>query len=272
MTTLTNFSELISAFWLMLILGLRHGLDPDHIAIIDGMALRVMKHKPRLAPWIGTLFALGHGLTVTIIAVIVSLASIKFDIPPISQVVFDYLPTALLLIIGTLNLISLTQHKNYQPIGWKHHFLPKYLTSSTHPLSIILVGIIFAAVFDTTTQAAAWGYIATTKGGVWLALATGVVFSLGMILTDTLDGRLMCQLIKQADESRMQTYRRAVGFLVVTLSFVIAFYTIATQIYPKIELKEQSWTWLGMMFISVAAIACAYIFFKQRTNKIKVYK
>ena len=233
MTNLINFSELASGFWLMLILGLRHGIDPDHIAIIDGITLRVIKYKPKLAPWVGTLFAFGHGLTVTLIAVVVSVISFKFTFSHASQMLFDYLPTALLLFIGTINLISLLQHASYQPIGWKQHILPKFLTSSTHPISIIAVGVIFAAVFDTATQAAAWGYIATAKGGVWLAFAAGVVFSLGMMLTDTLDGRLMCKLIKQADATSMQTYRRAIGYLVVILSYGMAYYAIYTDIYPK---------------------------------------
>ena len=270
MTNLINFSELVSGFWLMLILGLRHGIDPDHIAIIDGMTLRVMQHKPRLAPWVGTLFAFGHGLTVTLIAVIVSAVSFKFTLSTTSQALLDYLPTALLLFIGTVNLISLLQHVQYQPIGWKQHILPQFLTSSTHPMSIIAVGFMFAAVFDTATQAAAWGYIATAKGGVWLALAAGVVFSLGMMLTDTLDGRLMCKLIKQADEASMQTYRRAIGYLVVVLSYGMAFYTIYTDIYPKKQLSEQAFTWLGMVFIVIVAISYAMLSIKKITQKIKV--
>ena len=265
-----NFSALTSGFWLMLILGLRHGIDPDHIAIIDGMTLRVLKLKPKLAPWVGTLFALGHGLTVTAIAVIVSLISFKFSLSPLAKNFIEHLPTALLLIIGSLNLASLLRRKQYQAIGWKQYILPKFLASSTHPISIVAVGVIFAAVFDTATQAAAWGYIATSKGGVWLALATGVVFSLGMMLTDTLDGRLMCKLIKQADQANMQAYRRAVGFFIVALSFGIAFYSIATQIYPKVELTEQNFTWLGIIFVAIAVTGYIGLYLKQANNELNI--
>ena len=33
---------------LMFMLGLRHGFDPDHIAIIDSMAYRALGERPRL--------------------------------------------------------------------------------------------------------------------------------------------------------------------------------------------------------------------------------
>jgi high-affinity nickel permease len=35
-----------SGIGLMLLLGLRHGFDPDHIAIIDSMAYRAVSDRP----------------------------------------------------------------------------------------------------------------------------------------------------------------------------------------------------------------------------------
>ena len=60
-TELLSFSGLV----LMFVLGLRHGLDPDHIACIDGLTWRALNHEHQHAHWIGTLFAIGHGLLVT---------------------------------------------------------------------------------------------------------------------------------------------------------------------------------------------------------------
>ena len=54
---------------LMFVLGLRRGLDPDHIAMTHAMAYRSLAQRPRLAIRIGTPFALGHGLTVALISV-----------------------------------------------------------------------------------------------------------------------------------------------------------------------------------------------------------
>jgi high-affinity nickel-transport protein len=65
-------SEIVSTsgLLLMLVLGLRHGLDPDHIACIDGLTSRPMQRGHRHGAWVGTLFAIGHGLLVTVIAVV----------------------------------------------------------------------------------------------------------------------------------------------------------------------------------------------------------
>jgi high-affinity nickel permease len=67
-------SEIASAsgLLLMLVLGLRHGLDPDHVACIDGLTWRAMQHGRHHSPWVGTLFAIGHGLLVTMVAVVFS--------------------------------------------------------------------------------------------------------------------------------------------------------------------------------------------------------
>jgi nickel/cobalt transporter (NiCoT) family protein len=51
-------STLVVAF----ALGVRHGTDPDHLTAIDGMA----RIRPR--PTNGLLFAIGHGLVVTMLA------------------------------------------------------------------------------------------------------------------------------------------------------------------------------------------------------------
>ena len=38
-----------SALGLVFLLGLRHGLDPDHIAVIDNLTFPAAEERPRLA-------------------------------------------------------------------------------------------------------------------------------------------------------------------------------------------------------------------------------
>src|SRR5260370_7895532 len=52
-----------STLLICLALGMRHAVDADHLAAIDGLC----RIRPRKAN--GVLFALGHGLVVTILAV-----------------------------------------------------------------------------------------------------------------------------------------------------------------------------------------------------------
>jgi nickel/cobalt transporter (NiCoT) family protein len=160
----------ISSLSLVFVLGLRHGFDPDHIAIIDCMAYRSIQDRPAFASWIGTLFALGHGLTVTAIAVVLCAFTREVSLPESLSLMLSWVPVGLLILIGTLNLRDLLRADHYQPKGWKTHFIPKRLRDSSHPLAIFFIGVMFALVFDTATQAAAWGYAATTQGGVAMAL------------------------------------------------------------------------------------------------------
>lgn len=99
-------SELLSmtGLLLMFILGLRH--DPDHIACIDGLTWRALNHNHRNAPWVGTLFAVAHGLLVTVIAVGVSQLSQKVSVSDSVVQVFQWISTGLLVLVGSLNLLT----------------------------------------------------------------------------------------------------------------------------------------------------------------------
>ena len=49
---MTDPSFALPALGLMFVLGLRHGLDPDHVAVIDNIVFRMVEERPRLyRPW-----------------------------------------------------------------------------------------------------------------------------------------------------------------------------------------------------------------------------
>jgi hypothetical protein len=52
-------------------LGLKHGLDADHLATIDGLTRFNARARPAMARWCGALFSLGHGAVVVVVAVTV---------------------------------------------------------------------------------------------------------------------------------------------------------------------------------------------------------
>jgi nickel/cobalt transporter (NiCoT) family protein len=251
----TDFLSL-SGFMLMFVLGLRHGLDPDHIACIDGLTWRTLDHEPHLAPWVGSLFAVGHGLLVTVIAVGVSHFTRGVDVPPAVAEVFGWVPTLLLLLVGALNLrLLLLRDAEYRPTGWKMRLMPKRLRQHSNPLAIIVIGVLFASVFDTATQASAWGYVATHHGGVWAALAAGGVFTAGMIITDTVDGRLLCRLMRREDAAVAgRQWRRRLGWAIVTLSWSVAGYNIAKGLWPDLELGDVAWSLVGAALMGAVAL------------------
>ncbi|MDB5794528.1 MAG: nickel permease [Noviherbaspirillum sp.] len=255
-------TEIVSftGFLLMFVLGLRHGLDPDHIACIDGLTWRAIEHDKRLAPWAGTLFALGHGLLVTVIAAGVSQLTHSVSIPDHVVHVFNWLPTALLLLVGTLNLrLLLRADRAYQPTGWKMKLIPARLRNHSSPFAIVLIGVLFATVFDTATQASAWGYVATNKGGIMGALAAGLIFTAGMVITDTLDGRLLCRIARRADGAQMsRRYRRIVGWLIVCLSYGVAAYNIAKHAMPTLEMDDTAYSLTGLLLLMILVVMWMY--------------
>ena len=238
-----------SGILLMLMLGLRHGFDPDHIAIIDGVSIRYATTKPSLAKWTGTLFAIGHGAVVTCIAVMISRFSHSWNFPQAVWNVLDWMPGLVLIFVGFLNLRMLRSKNNYSPKGWKTFFLPTKLKNSSHPLAIVLTGVLFAMVFDTNTQAAAWAYTATSQLSTGNALLLGGFFSLGMIVTDTLDSRILYTLMQRSvTNNTVLNYRRNLGWIIVYISFTVGGYKILSRLIPAIELEESILTSIGISF------------------------
>src|SRR5476649_2694607 len=74
---------------LSLVLGLRHGLDPDHLTAIDGLS----RIRPKATN--GLYFALGHGFVVTVLAAGIG-AAISGRM--------EFLGPWVLILIGVINL------------------------------------------------------------------------------------------------------------------------------------------------------------------------
>ena len=72
----TEWSALLG---LVFALGMRHGVDADHIATID--ALTRLSAQPRRARWCGALFAAGHGAAVLLLVLAVAGASRGWEPP-----------------------------------------------------------------------------------------------------------------------------------------------------------------------------------------------
>jgi len=250
----------ISGAMLMLLLGLRHGLDPDHIAVIDALTLRAATQERRYAPWTGTLFAVGHGMVVTLIATLVSLGLSQVSVPSRLTAVMEWLPVAMLVAVGVLNWRALRRATDYRPTGWLQKLMPRRLMETQSVLGVILVGAIFAAVFDTITQATAWGYVATRSGGAPAGLAAGLVFTLGMLITDTVDSRVLCRALRDVSPSVAIARRRRLGYFIVLMSFGVAAYSVMARLAPTLKASDG---WLTAAGAAMVAVVIAIVFVKR---------
>jgi len=220
--------EGISLFILVFTLGLRHGLDADHLAYIDGQTRH--NKDTRFAKWVGTLFSLGHGGAVVIVAAILGLVSTRFTYPAYFDLIGTWVSILSLFLIGTLNVVSLLKHKeshtheHFVPKGLKGKFVPKFIQNTTNPFVIVLVGILFAFAMDTVSQTSVWA-LAALHAGKFMPLILGFVFLAGMMITDTLDSLITHQILKKSD-ALGKTMSKIMGWLIVALSYGVCLYEI----------------------------------------------
>ena len=227
--------HIVALFLLVFVLGLRHALDADHLACIDGLTRYNWQMKTPIAKWIGTLFSLGHGLIVTSIAVIINTISRYFSLPPIVNIIGTWITIVILLLIGTLNvynLVSKRAESDFQISGIKGNFIPRFARETTNPFLVILVGMMFALAADTVTQTAVWS-MAAENAGRYVALALGLTFMAGMMLADSIDGFLVYKMVTQTGRVGRQA-SRIMGWVIVFLAYGVAFYDGLAYFFPKL--------------------------------------
>ena len=173
-----------------LALGMRHGVDPDHLAAIDGLA----RIRPRTTN--GIYFALGHVLVVMLLAI---------GIGHFLARRLAFTGAWSLIGIGLINLWRLFRRAPAPPL----HARPVMAQP-------FLLGMLFAAEFETASQLSA--LILAGQGSAWLL---GVAFSLGVVLVDGLDGYFAASMQRLAalGQTRAKTASRVLGVIVVIFAF-----------------------------------------------------
>ncbi|MDN5873852.1 MAG: hypothetical protein L0H29_05655 [Sinobacteraceae bacterium] len=221
----------LSVLVLMLALGVRHGLDPEHVAIVNGVTLRAVEQKRRWPVACGAWFALGHGLVITAIAAgFVSLLGVV-KLPPWVIAVGEWLPVLILLAVAVVNLNELLRNRlDYRPVAVKNRLLPRALGDSSSPVAVFLIGMAFAPFVDPATQAAVWAYVVTVTGGLLWIVLLGSLLTLSMAVTCMLEARAVVYLMQAVDGERAARRRRIVGWVIVVFSFAVVGYALADAV------------------------------------------
>ncbi|MBL8491807.1 MAG: nickel transporter [Rhodocyclaceae bacterium] len=221
---------------LVFLLGMKHGLDADHLATIDGLTRFNLGHAPRRARWCGTLFSLGHGTVVIAIALGVGLASDHWQVPSWMEDVGTWVSIGFLTLLGALNLravLAAPAGELVRTIGVKAGLLRR-LQQASHPVAIAAVGALFALSFDTLSQAALFAVTATRHGGAGHALVLGIAFLAGMLLVDGANGLWISALLKRADR-RARIASRVMGLMVAAISLSVAAFGLARYLSAGVE-------------------------------------
>ena len=239
-------------------LGLKHGLDADHLATIDGLARGNAVRHPGLARFAGTLFSLGHGIVVIAVAIAASILTHQWATPEWLEVSGATVSVAFLLGLAFLNLHAVwvtPAHLVVAPTGLKSRLFRR-LVATERPIFIVGVGMLFALSFDTVSQAALFAVAATRFGGIVQASMLACCFVAGMLVTDGLNSLWIARLIGRADR-RAAIASRVMATMVGFASLGIGTLTLFRLILPSLDM----WTEERGLFVGIAvivAMACAF--------------
>lgn len=182
-------AEALGLAALVFLLGLRHGLDPDHLVAIDGLTRAGTPAGKRR--WYGLFFSLGHGVVVTLVGLAVAMAATEWQAPPLLRSLGASTSVGVLLLLGLANLASAWRTPAGRPVplvGLRGRWLAGQLARASHPVFIAAIGGAFALSFDTISHALAFSLTGAALAGWLFATLLGLVFTLGMALVDTLNG------------------------------------------------------------------------------------
>lgn len=254
----TLHETLLPLVGLSMLLGLKHGMDADHLATIDGLTrFNVLAGRLRLARLCGLLFSLGHGTVVCVVAVSAGLMLHKIAMPQWLDGVGVWVSTFFLMALGILNLyavFSTPRHEMVSLIGLKGHWLGRF-NRAGNPATVALVGALFAVSFDTLSQAALLSAASVHFGGAFYALIPALGFMFGMLLTDAANGLWISHLLKRADATARNA-SRIMGLTVAILSLGVAALGLSRRYLPDAAAWQEGRELLiGAAVIAVVALS-----------------
>ena len=237
---------------LALALGLRHGLDADHLAAIDGLTRFNTLRRREFAPYCGALFSAGHGGAIVLAAALLTGFSSAWTPPTWLEWTGKFISAATLLYLGALNL----RRRQVALTGLRSNLLGVVLRSS-RAWQIVLVGALFAMSFDALALAVLFAANATAFGGCAMATALGLAFTIGMVIVDTSNGVWMAHLARRSDQVS-ETAARAMSLIVALISVLVGTAVAYSCLRPSFD----HWLELHELFVSLTVlvgVACGYL-------------
>lgn len=241
---------------MVFLLGLKHGLDPDHIVVIDGIARHHARARPTLARLSGVLFSLGHGVVVTLVAVGVATLTSEWHPPSWLGQSGAAISIFFLLLLGFANLYAVFKAPPGQvvrPVGVKSHFFGHLggLSHINHPVAIASIGAAFALSFDTISHAIMFSLAGSSVAGWMFSAALGLAFTIGMIVTDALNGIWVSYMITRTDAAAAIA-SRVMSLGIAALSVFIATVGIAAYLSNTLPVPlAVTPTVLGLVIIAL---------------------
>lgn len=221
----------VAAAALVFVLGLKHGLDPDHLVAIDGLS------RSSRSRWTGLFFSLGHGVVVTLVGVALALAATEWQPPRWLEDFGAAVSIGILSALGAANLamsLRTPQGARVPTVAVRGRWFAERLGGASHPVVVAAIGAAFAVSFDTLSHALLFSASGATASGWVVAAALGLVFTAGMVLTDSLNGWWVARMIGSSDARALRA-SRFMSVTVALLCFAIAGAGIAKFAHPALD-------------------------------------
>jgi high-affinity nickel-transport protein len=255
--------ETLPTHWLALVgvvflLGLKHGLDPDHLAAIDGLTRFNARDRPALSRWSGLLFSGGHGVVVTLVAIAVATVASEWKAPEWLENTGTWISIAFLTVLGVANLRAVVRTPSGEMVraaGMRSRLFERFMRVE-HPVLVAAVGAAFALSFDTISQAVLFSITGSNLAGWLFAALLGLVFTAGMMATDALNGLWVSHLVRSADR-RAAAASRLMSLAIGFTSLAIAALAAARHALPALDEQVASWG-VALSAAVVVAVAVSY--------------
>jgi nickel/cobalt transporter (NiCoT) family protein len=257
-------------------LGLRHGVDADHISAIDNTTRKLLQEGKRPLT-VGTWFSLGHstiviGMIVALVFAFDSVNGARQAFTAFGSVAGTVVSAAFLAVIGLINLVIVFEiYRVFQGLrtgelseealedqlnrrGFMSRYFGGLFRLVRKPWQIYPVGVLFGLGFDTASEVLV---IVLTLGlsqgvaavPVWTALLMPLLFTCGMVAVDTADGIAMRYAYGWAflKPIRKVYYNLTVTVISVLVAFLVGGLEVLMVIGSELGLSGPFWNTLGAL-------------------------
>jgi high-affinity nickel-transport protein len=255
------------------VLGLRHGVDADHIVAIDN-TIRKLLHEDQKPFSVGLWFSLGHSTVVVglIVALIIATRSVVGALPVLQSSgaiigtmvsgVFLWL-MALVNVVIVLGIFKIWKGMKKGDLdqdeldnllenrGFLNRYFRPLFRIVKKPWQIYPIGCLFGLGFDTASEIALLGISVgvglSSAVPLWTIIILPLTFTCGMVLVDASDGVLMRVAYGWAflNPLRKIYYNLTVTLISILVAMVIGTLELLSVLATELRLSGPFWTSLG---------------------------
>ena len=282
------------------ILGIRHGFDADHIAAIDNTTRKLLNDGKRPLT-VGTWFSLGHSTIVCgmIVALVLATEFISRQynaFASVGAVLGTLISGVFLFLIGIVNVIIVLEvyrmfrgvrdgHLDQQALdeqmlkrGFLNRIFGRFFRIVRDPWQIYPIGVLFGLGFDTATEVLIIGLtvVVATSGAIpiWAVLFLPLLFTCGMVLSDTTDGFAMRYAYGWAFNHPIRKifYNLTLTVISVLVAFAIGGVELLQVVSSELGWGGPFWGWLDNLNFEALGIGIVILFIASWAVAMAIYR